>query len=56
LAEKPEGKKSLEDLGIDGWIMLNWISRQWVGEAWTGPMCVRIGTALVNTLMNIGVS
>jgi hypothetical protein len=26
----------LEDLGVDGRIILNWIFKKWNGEAWTG--------------------
>jgi hypothetical protein len=26
----------LEDLGLDGRIILKWIFGKWVGEAWTG--------------------
>jgi hypothetical protein len=26
----------LEDLGLDGRIILNWIFKKWNGEAWTG--------------------
>jgi hypothetical protein len=43
--EKPEGKRSLADLGIDGWIILNWILEKWDGEVWTGSSWLRIGTA-----------
>jgi hypothetical protein len=28
----PEGKNHLEDLGVDGRIILEWIIRKWVGE------------------------
>jgi len=29
---KPVGKKHLEDLGVDGRILLNWIFRKWYGK------------------------
>jgi hypothetical protein len=44
LVERPEGKRSLEDLGIDGWVILNWILKKWDGEVWTGSSWLRIGT------------
>jgi hypothetical protein len=31
-----EGKRPLEDIGVDGRIVLKWIFRKWDGEAWTG--------------------
>ena len=31
---RPKGKNYLEDLGVDGRIMLKW--RKWDREAWTG--------------------
>ena len=34
----------LEDLDVDGGIILKWFFKKWVGEAWTGLMCLRIGT------------
>ena len=33
----------MEDLGIDGRIILNLIFRKWDGEAWTGLIWLRIG-------------
>ena len=29
LLGKPEGKRSLGDLGVDGWIILGWICGRW---------------------------
>jgi len=29
LVVKPEGRRPLGDLGVDGWIILGWISRRW---------------------------
>jgi len=34
----------MEDLGLDGKVVLKWIFREWDGEAWTGLLCFRIGT------------
>jgi hypothetical protein len=34
----------LQDLGVDGRIILRWISKRWDGEAWTGLIWFRIGT------------
>jgi hypothetical protein len=35
---KPEGKRQLEDPGIDAKIVLRWIFRKWVVGAWTGSI------------------
>ena len=44
LVGKSEGKSQLEDLGVDGRIILRWIFRKWdVGE-WTGSSWLKIGT------------
>jgi hypothetical protein len=36
LVGKHEGKRSLEDLGIDGRIIVKWTFKKWDGETWTG--------------------
>jgi len=41
---KPEGKNHLEDLGVDGRIILRWIIRTWEVGAWTGSSWLRIRT------------
>ena len=44
LVGKPEGERKLEDLGVDGWIILGWISRRWDVGIWTGLGWPRIET------------
>jgi hypothetical protein len=44
LVKKPEEKKPLEDLGVDGSIILGWIFRKWDVWTWTGSIWLRIGT------------
>jgi len=34
----------LEDLGVDGKIILRWIFRKWDVRAWTGSIWLRMGT------------
>jgi len=41
---KTEGQKHLEDLAVDGRIMLKWISKKWDGAAWTRLIWLRTAT------------
>ena len=44
LVGKPEGRRPLGDLGVDGWIILGWICRKWDVGIWTGLGWPRIET------------
>ena len=44
LVGKPEGKRPLGRLGVDGWIILGGISRRWDVGMLTGLGWPRIGT------------
>jgi len=41
---KPEERRPLRDLGVDGWIILGCISRRWDAGIWTGLGWPRIET------------
>jgi hypothetical protein len=45
LVRKLEGKSHLEDLSIDGRIMLQWISEKQSGMLWTGFIWLRTRTS-----------
>jgi hypothetical protein len=44
LVQKPEGRDYLEDLEVDGRIMLEWILEKERWKLWTGFMWCRRGT------------
>jgi hypothetical protein len=46
LVGKPEGKRPLEDQGIDGKIILRCIFRKWDVGIWTGLSWLRIETGV----------
>ena len=41
---RPEGRNHLQDLGVDGRIILKWIITKWDVEAWAGFIWLGIGT------------
>jgi hypothetical protein len=42
--ERPKGKNHLEDLGVNGSIILKCFLKKWDQEAWIGLLWVRIRT------------
>jgi hypothetical protein len=53
-----KGRDHLEDLGVDGKIILEWFLGKYGMKLWTGCIWVRIGTSgglFVNTVMNLRV-
>jgi hypothetical protein len=45
LLENLKGRDRLEDLGVDGKIMLEWILGKEGAKVWTGCIWLRIGTS-----------
>jgi hypothetical protein len=41
---RPEERKYLNDLGVDGRTIIKWIVKKWGGEALIGLLWLRIGT------------
>ena len=41
---RPDGKSYLEELDVDGRIIVKWIFKKWDGEAWTGLRWLKIRT------------
>ena len=48
LLGKPEGKRSLEDPGLDGRVIRRWIFSKWGVGAWTGLSWLRVGASGVH--------
>ena len=48
-------RDQLGDPGVDGNIILRWIFRKWDVTVWTGSSWLRVGTALVNVILNLRV-
>jgi len=44
-SENPKGRDHLEDLGIDGKVILEWMLGKEGGKLWTGFIWLRIGTS-----------
>jgi hypothetical protein len=42
--ENSRKKYQLEDLGLDGKIVIKWMFKEWNEEVWIWLICLRIGT------------
>jgi hypothetical protein len=45
LVGKPEGKRPVGRLGVDGKIKLEWVLGKWDGKLWSGCIWLRIRTS-----------
>jgi len=54
LVRKPEGKRALIEMGIDGRIVLRWIFGKWNLGVWTGSLWLRKGTSGGHLWMRFG--
>jgi hypothetical protein len=53
LVGNPEGRDHLEDLGVDGKIILECIIGKYSGKVWTGCIWIRIETSGIKPLGSI---
>jgi hypothetical protein len=53
--ESQRERDHYEDQDVGGWIILGWILERWDEVMWTGLVWLRIGTALVNSVLNLRV-
>jgi hypothetical protein len=56
VVEKPEGKRGLDDLGVDWKIILKLTFKNWVEGAWTAVIWLRTvsgGRLFMNAVMNL---
>ena len=44
LVGRLEGKRPLQELGVEERTILKWMFKNWVDETWIGLLCPRIGT------------
>jgi hypothetical protein len=46
-------EKTARKTKTGGWIILGWILERWDGVMWTGLVWLRIGTGIVNSVLNL---